>query len=450
MPEIITEAQLDELLNSEKLQDHIEGQVNERLGKVVEEQLATVLGKNGIKRVPMGDDGAIADDDLPDPLDFDDLPEDSDPYRKMGVISRGNAKSIMRRYRNRTPAAKAYGKGDFKHLGDFLTATFQAGHRGQPADSVGLKALGEGGGAEGGFLVPEDFRAELLMLALEDSIVRPRARIFPMSRESMTFPMIKESTRATNVFGGVQAFWNAEAADLSSDASQPAFGRATYNAHKLTGYTVASNELLADSAIGLEAVILSMFGPALGFFEDISFIEGTGAGQPLGIKDSNPLITVAKETGQAATTMVTENFDKMFMRMLPQSRGRAVWAMHYDVIPQLLALSRAVGTGGAPVMMMNIANAPVFTIYGRPVLFTEKCQTLGTLGDVYFADFSYYTIGDRQALEMATSMHVKFTTDEIVWRFIQRVDGRPWLTSALTPRNGSTTISPFVTLAART
>jgi len=46
-------------------------------------------------------------------------------------------------------------------------------------------------------------------------------------------------------------------------------------------------------------------------------------------------------------------------------------------------------------------------------------------------------------------MHVRFNTDETDWRFIQRLDGRPWIDSALTPRNGSNTVSPFVNLATR-
>jgi len=100
-------------------------------------------------------------------------------------------------------------------------------------------------------------------------------------------------------------------------------------------------------------------------------------------------------------------------------------------------------------MVANIANAPTFSIYGRPVLFTEKAQTLGTAGDIYFADLSYYLIGDRQSVTMASSMHTRFTTDETEFRVTSRLDGRPWIDSALTPRNGSNTLSPFINLAAR-
>ena len=97
----------------------------------------------------------------------------------------------------------------------------------------------------------------------------------------------------------------------------------------------------------------------------------------------------------------------------------------------------------------GIGGAPVPTLLGRPVLFSEKCETLGTAGDVYLVDLDFYLIGDRQAIEMAVSEHTRFATDESDFRVIQRVDGRPWLESAQTPRNGSNTLSPFIALATR-
>jgi HK97 family phage major capsid protein len=311
------------------------------------------------------------------------------------------------------------------------------------------KDLSEAVGGDGGFLVPEVFQAELLRLAIESAVVRPRARVIPMASSSIKFPAIRDTSHASNIFGGVSGTWVAEAASVSSATNQPNFTQVRLVANKLTGYTVASNELLADSAISLEGLIQELFGTALAYFEDDSFINGTGAGQPLGILNADALITVSKETGQAATTIVKENIDKMFSRMLPSSLNRAVWVAHNDTIPQLLALSQAVGTGGSPLFVNNMQSSPTFALYGRPVVFSEKCQTLGTAGDIYFVDFSYYLIGDRQAMTMAVSPHVNFTTDEMTWRFTQRVDGRPWVQSALTPRNGSNTVSPYVNLATR-
>ena len=192
-----------------------------------------------------------------------------------------------------------------------------------------------------------------------------------------------------------------------------------------------------------------LFGQAIAYFEDVAFINGTGAGQPQGILNSDCLISVTKETGQAATTIVKENLDKMYSRMLPSSLGNSVWLAHNDTFPQLASLSQAVGTGGGPVWVSNVAGGPPNSIYGRPIIFTEKAQTLGTVGDIMLVDLSYYLIGDRQALTTSASPHVRFTTQETVFLFSERLDGRMWLDSALTPRNGSNTVSPAVALATR-
>ena len=89
------------------------------------------------------------------------------------------------------------------------------------------------------------------------------------------------------------------------------------------------------------------------------------------------------------------------------------------------------------------------TILGRPVVFTEKAKTVGAAGDISFVDFGYYLIGDRQVMTASSSPHFKFQSDKTAYRIIERVDGRPWLQSAITPQTGSTTLSPFVNIAVR-
>ena len=340
--------------------------------------------------------------------------------------------------------------GKWKSKGEFFQKIWEASSgRGIDPRLVETRNLGENFGDAGGFLVPEEFRPDLMSMSLEQAVVRPRAFTIPMASSTLRIPSIRDTSHASNVFGGVSASWGSEAEDISSATNQPAFGQIRLDAHKLTGYTVVSNELVQDSAIAVETLLSRVFGDAISYFEDVAFINGTGAGQPLGILNSDALIEVAKETGQAATTIVKENLDKMYSRMLPSSIGNAVWIAHNDTFPQLAALSQAVGTGGGPVWVSNMAGGPPNSIYGRPIIFTEKAQTLGTKGDIMFCDLSYYIIGDRQALTTSASGHVRFTTQETVYSFTERLDGRLWLDSALTPRNGSNTVSPVVSLATR-
>jgi HK97 family phage major capsid protein len=301
--------------------------------------------------------------------------------------------------------------------------------------------------SEGGFLIPEQLRSELLRVSLETSIVRPRARVIPMETLRVPFPAIDSTSNASSVYGGIVAYWTEEGAALT--ASQPSFGRIVLEAKKLTAYTEAPNEMIADSIMSFEALINDIFPEALGFYEDAAFISGTGVGEPLGFLNAPSVISVSKESAQAAATIVWENVIKMFARMLPQSLNRAVWVVSPDTFPELATMALTVGTGGGPVWLSNGADGPPMTILGRPVIISEKVPLLGTVGDINFVDFGMYLIGDRQVMSASSSPHYKFGNDVTAYRIIERVDGRPWLNSAITPKNAGPTLSPFVSLATR-
>ena len=160
---------------------------------------------------------------------------------------------------------------------------------------------------------------------------------------------------------------------------------------------------------------------------------------------------VAKETGQAATTIVAENIEKMYARAVATRLGNYSWYMNQDCWPQIFQLSHAVGTGGVPMFVPagGLTNAPAGTLLGRPIVPIEQAETLGTAGDIYFADLSRYILTDKGAMQSALSIHVRFIYDETVLRFVYRVDGQPEVNSALTPFKGTKTQSPFINLAVR-
>jgi HK97 family phage major capsid protein len=345
--------------------------------------------------------------------------------------------------------AEEYGETLAQFLIDISPKAYMTAELAAKRETLKNAAASSGEPASGGFLVPEAFRAELLSLSLEASVVRPRARIVPMDTSRVIYPYIDDTSHATNVFGGVQGYWTPESGSMTDVAAT--FGRLALEAWKLTAFANVPNELISDSAISFEAFIRSTFPQALAYFADVAFLSGSGAGQPLGIlTDGNAArVSVAKESGQAADTIVWENIVKMYSRMLPQSLGSAVWVVSPDVFPELATMALSVGTGGGPVWLNSGVGGPPATILGRPVVISEKVENLGDQGDINFIDFSYYLVGDRQAMTVASSEHFRFQNGETSFKFVERLDGRPWLQSALTPRNGGPTLSPFVTLDER-
>jgi HK97 family phage major capsid protein len=300
--------------------------------------------------------------------------------------------------------------------------------------------------ALGGFLIPEEQRSEILQLALEKSIVRPLATVITMSSLTQLMPFVDSTTNVGSVMGGMIFYWTDEAEELI--ATEAKFGRVKLEANKLTGLAAIPNELWAD-APALSSFLMQAVPKGLAFYEDTAFISGTGTGEPLGFLNSPAIIAITKESEQLADTIVLNNVLNMFARMIPGSHDRAVWITNQNTFKELMTLSIPVGTGGAPVALVDIRSAPLMTMLGRPLIISEKVPTLGDQGDLVFVDLSYYLIGDRQAVSLETSEHVYFTTDRTALRVKERVDGRPWIQSAFQPANGDT-VSPFVAIEART
>jgi HK97 family phage major capsid protein len=300
--------------------------------------------------------------------------------------------------------------------------------------------------SDGGFLIPEVLRAELLRIGLEQSVVRSRARVIPMDSLTVPFPTVDSTSNVSSVYGGIVGYWTEEGATLTE--SKPKFGRIELKANKLVLYTEVPNELLQDSQPSLEAFIGEIFPEALAWYEDIAFFIGGGVGEPLGFMNAGATVSVTRSTTVAGTNVEWVDIASMYARMLPQSLNRAVWIVSPDVMPSLLTSQIP---GGAPIIVQggdtpNGASAPAMTILGRPVIVSEKARAVGTVGDISFVDFGYYLIGDRQAMSARQSEDFRFNQDVTAFRVIERLDGRPWLTSAITPRNGGNTLSPFVNL----
>lgn len=341
--------------------------------------------------------------------------------------------------------------GEFEDSSDYFRTIWHNTHRsGEVAKKIETvrNAFSENVPSEGGFLVPERLRSELLRVALETSIVRSRARVIPMDSLRVPFPKIDSTSNVSSVFGGIVAYWTEEGATLTE--SQAKFARLVLEAKKLTAYTEVPNELVSDSAISFGAFIDDIFPEALAFYEDVAFFSGLGVGEPLGFLNAPAAISVDKRSGQAASTIVWENLVDMFSRMLPSSLGRSVWIASIDTFPELATMALSVGTGGSAVWLNNGREGPPATILGRPVIFTEKATALGGAGDINLVDLGFYLIGDRQVMSARSSEHHKFQDDMTAYRIIERLDGRPWVDSEITPKNSSATLSPFVKIEART
>jgi HK97 family phage major capsid protein len=364
----------------------------------------------------------------------------------------------------RSEPMKDYGipaKDRIASLGEFAMAVRNASIPGGVTDPrlssihAAATGLGEVIPSDGGFLVQKDFSLTLLEDLQNTGIIWNKiGRRVPISGNSNGTKAygFDETSRVSSRGGGMVAYWVGEAAQGTS--AKPKFREIMLTLKKVMGLCYATDEALSDAG-QLEATLRSGFQSEFGFKLDDAVINGTGVTDPQGVLNSGSLVSVAKETGQKANTIVAENVIKMYSRMFPWSLADAIWLININTLPQLMTMSIAVGTGGVPVYLPpgnSLANGPGGTLLGRPVYPVEQCPSLGTQGDILFGDFTNgYIVAEKGGLQTDMSIHLRFDYDESVFRFIMRVDGQAVRASALTPYKGgaTSTMSHFIVLDTR-
>jgi HK97 family phage major capsid protein len=357
-----------------------------------------------------------------------------------------------------TPVEKIYAQPKdpnekkWKGFGEFMIAVANAG-RGLGYDNRlftdGASGNSSGIGADGGFLIEKEFRNELLTALREQSQIANRITMIPIgpNKNGIKWADIDESSRADGSrHGGALAYWAAEAETVA--ASKIKLTKTEIELEKLMAFWYATSELL-DDATAMEALARLEFANAMSFKVDDAIYGGSGVGMPLGMLKSGALITVAKESGQAADTIMHENIQKMWNRLSVRSRSNAVWFINQEVEPQLENMVIPIGTGGtiSPLAREYMERG---TLKNRPVIAIEQAEKLGDKGDILLCDPTQYIGIDKDGIQGDVSIHVKFLYDESCFRFIYRFNGAPRKNVAVASyKNASFTTSPFVTLAAR-
>lgn len=333
--------------------------------------------------------------------------------------------------------------GGFESAGSWLMAVKKAGQTGE-MDKRFSNVAKETVGEDGGFLVPEEISAAILKKMGGDDSLMARTTTIQVGGNNLTINI--DEKQPWN--GGVQAYWTAEGASINE--SKPAFKQASWRLQKLAALVKATDELL-DDATALESYILSSAPGAFVHQVNKAILTGNGVGKPQGLINSPFTVTVGKESGQVADTIVARNIVKMYSRMFPSSRGSAVWYINPACEDQLRLVKDDMGNFIylAPGSQMN--QTPYATLMGRPVIpLMGGMPALGDNGDVIFADLSYYYMIRKAAgIKSATSIHLHFDKEITSFRFSMRLDGKCPFQAPVTTEFGNYDMSAFVTLEAR-
>ncbi len=300
---------------------------------------------------------------------------------------------------------------------------------------------------EGGLFLQGETSTELMTNGFNNSEILPRtAKRTLTATQYVKIIGIDETSRVDGSRGGgIRVYTNKELGEYT--ASKTKFAEIRIEPQKLTGLFAASDEMMRNvTFLGQE--VRQLFGDEFAFKCQNLAIRGSGAGEAQGVLTSNCKISVAKETGQGARTIKTQNLSKMWARFTGR-RANAAWFINRDVNPELDVLSITAGTAALEPRFVTYDVQGVMRIKGAPVIEIEQCETLGTEGDIMLVDWSQYVCADMGDIQEAMSIHVDFIYGQQLFRFTYYFDGQPRWKSAITPFKGSNTVSPVVVLAVR-
>ena len=342
--------------------------------------------------------------------------------------------------------------GGFKDIGEFASCVRHASQAGNIRDERLRKMAAPanyhtGGGGDGeGFMVPPQFRDEIF------EVIEAVDEFGPIVDEEPTNARrVEMLADETTPWGstGVQANWRAEGSQMT--ASKLVTDNRSVPLHELYAFVLATEELLAD-APRMAARLTRRAGEAIAWTKNNAMMRGNGSGKPLGWLSSGALITVVKESGQSADTIVAANVLKMMSRLSVIPGDQPRWLANRNTIPQLATMT----IGDQPVWLppSGLAAAPGGFLLGYPVQFTEHAGQVGDLGDLQLmSPRGYYSLRRDSGAQLATSIHLYFDYAVEAFRWMTRFGGQPHLSAPIdAPTEGggsANSKSHFVTLAER-
>lgn len=179
--------------------------------------------------------------------------------------------------------------------------------------------------------------------------------------------------------------------------------------------SVVSYEFATDQVLDLVGFLVSDAGPAIGDAMGRHFLTGTGTGQPRGIlTDASAANATFVETD--ADSKVSDALIDLFHEVPSAYRKNAKYVVNDLRAAQMRKLKDA---NGQYLWQSALTVGAPDTFNGKIVESDDAMPA----DKVLFADLSKYRIRFAGSLRVDRSVDAKFSTDQIVYRFLQRADG---------------------------
>lgn len=280
-----------------------------------------------------------------------------------------------------------------------------------------VKALSESVDSEGGYTVPEDFRAELIRALAEQSVVRGLCRTVNTSRDVVVVPSLAS---------GVAWEWVDET--TGPTGSQPSFGQLRVPVHTAMGKTQVSNNLLEDSAVNIEQLLATLYAESLAEEEDRVILAGTGVEQPEGILNNADVQVITTET---AGQVKPDDFIELIYSLKDKYARNAVLLVARTAKK---VLRKAKDANGQYLWQpaLSAGEPPTFDGYQviSPSAGLDETIASGSRIAV-FGDLRYYWVIERIAMTLQRLTELYAEQNQVGFVLRRRVGGKLMLPEAV-------------------
>lgn len=291
----------------------------------------------------------------------------------------------------------------------------------------------------GSFLIQEDFANELSGGLFETGILTDRVTTVETANNMLNINSLKEASRVTGYrLGGVRAYWEGELDEVIP--SNTKFKRQVISLDKLMGSFQVSDETLQDIPY-LQSYITKLFLDEFSFQLDLGIIKGTGLGMPLGILNSESLLTQARDGKAISADELLEMENKV------KNRTKAAWYGNRSVLPGLRRLK--IGTDAYAFTGQGLHGLPTDQLLGKEFVELEQLPYVTSANSLILANMEDYMLFKKTGgVNSAQSIHVDFLKELSTFRFSMRVSGRPMYDEPIKLYDGTSEVSSFVSVQA--
>ena len=241
-------------------------------------------------------------------------------------------------------------------------------------------------GSAGGYTIPQGFLAELNIRRALFNPMRDHARVIQTETGNpLPLPTVDDTSTTGSLVSEASA----------SSASDVTFGQVTLNSYTYRTLIKASNELLRDTGIDIQAYLAQLMGDRIGRSESAAFATGTGSSQPQGFVTG----ASAGVTAASATAITINEVVGLINSLDAAYHPNAKFAMHQSVWYYLLKLQDSLGRNLIP---MNYADPTDRRLMGFPVILNNSMASsvATTAKTIAFGDFEQFYIRDAGPLEI--------------------------------------------------